>query len=155
MGCIQRYNPHIRLFLSANYSASGAATVSTAAVSVSTVSTTSSTATVSHSSEQLVCSALLPQEANDTATTAANKNANFFIFFCFLICKTINCLLKRCKCTHFFDTMFFFSRIFFHLFSSFLLRFCKSTVYIFLKNLFSLHNCQFCIIFALCISSKD
>ena len=26
---------------------------------------------------------LLPQDANDTATTAANKNANFFIFFAF------------------------------------------------------------------------
>jgi len=26
---------------------------------------------------------LLPQEANDTATTAANTNANFFISLCF------------------------------------------------------------------------
>lgn len=33
--------------------------------------------------------ALLPQEAKETATNATNKNTNFFIFFVFLICKTI------------------------------------------------------------------
>ena len=38
------------------------------------------------------CLALLPQEANETAKTAANTNANFFIFFAFLTSKTINCL---------------------------------------------------------------
>ena len=50
---------------------------------VSTAHAASSTQTLSLSQPE-PCSVFWPQEAKDTATTAANKNANFFIFFAFL-----------------------------------------------------------------------
>ena len=64
-----------------------ATTVSADTVSAATVS--QQEATVSQHTESLSqhvpCSVLLPHEAKETATIAANTNANFFILFCFLI----------------------------------------------------------------------
>ena len=57
-----------------------AATVLSAATTLS--ATTLSTTTLSES-QHAPCSVLLPQEAKETATTAANTKANFFIFLLF------------------------------------------------------------------------
>ena len=82
-----------RLFLLRNYSAAGASAQAVSAVQESAQqavvsSTSSATSTASVSAQQESASAPfgvpLPQDAKETATTAANKNANFFIFFAFL-----------------------------------------------------------------------
>ena len=92
-----------------DYSATtvSATALSAAAVSAATVSAaTVSVATLSESAQQ-ACSVLLPQDAKDTATMAANTNANFFItpysqnasFFyekCKLFYKSLIDRLKRC-----------------------------------------------------------
>lgn len=78
-----------KLFLFRDYSATGALAqqVSLLQVSLQQVSTSSTTSTASESAQQESESApfcvALPQDAKETATTAANKNANFFIFLLF------------------------------------------------------------------------
>ena len=70
---------------SATTAAVSAAAVSAAAVSATVVSTSAATVsqhTLSESAQQ-PCSVLLPHDAKETATTAANTNANFFISLCF------------------------------------------------------------------------
>ena len=70
---------------SATTAAVSAAAVSAAAVSATVVSTSAATLsqhTLSESAQQ-PCSVLLPHDAKETATTAANTNANFFISLCF------------------------------------------------------------------------
>jgi hypothetical protein len=71
------------------YSATGAASSATGArLSVSATGAASSTATTSSvATYSAGASALLPQDAKETATITAKNNTNFFIFFCF---KTIN-----------------------------------------------------------------
>ena len=72
-----------------DYSATtvSATALSATAVSAATVSAaTVSVATLSESAQQ-ACSVLLPQDAKDTATMAANANANFFVSQCFGINK--------------------------------------------------------------------
>jgi len=78
-----KLNTLFRLYLSFDYSATAAAESTTAlsataALSSITLSTTSSIESVSTGA---ACSVLLPHAANETATTAANANTNFFIFF--------------------------------------------------------------------------
>lgn len=68
---------------SATTAAVSAAAVSAAAVSTATVSSAIVSQHTLSESAQEPCSVLLPQEANDTATMAANTNANFFISLCF------------------------------------------------------------------------
>ena len=100
---------------SATVLSTGAAALSATALSTTAVST-ASTAVVSTGAALLV---LLPQDAKEIAATATNINTNFFIFFAFLVCKTIICLLKRCKGIHFFDRLYFFMALFYALFCNF------------------------------------
>ena len=105
-----------------------ATTVSAATVSAATVS---QQATVSQHTESLSqhepCSVLLPHEAKETATIAANTNANFFILFCFLIIiQSINLLISAtvflvcaAKVRQFINMLFTFSQIFYEKFNFF------------------------------------
>ena len=68
---------------SATTAAVSAAAVSAAALSATTVSSTALSIAQESLSAQQPCSVLLPQDAKDTATMAANTNANFFISLCF------------------------------------------------------------------------
>ena len=70
-----------------NYFTESAHAESAQAESAHTESAQAAESTVSTTVESVVSSAgfsaLLPQDANDIATTATNINANFFIFFAF------------------------------------------------------------------------
>ena len=75
------------------YSATTVESVATAAESSTTGAASSTTVvsstTAAESLETSALAALLPHDANYTATNATNKNTNFFIFFAFLICNTL------------------------------------------------------------------
>lgn len=64
-------------------------------------------------SQAALFAVLLPQEAKEIAANAANTNTKFFIFFSFLICKTIILLRNGCKVRYFFLMLYHLLPIFF------------------------------------------